>query len=137
MTKLSFVYYNKCKPRLCREFFKGCDRLPPLSLVLLAVILVGLIALGIALAKYKMKKATAEVIEIFRVQQALDPYNAKTKQELGLAPKGILERAFKPRDYKVYAFDMLSKLEIIREAPEEKYYLSEQALHNTNIKNML
>lgn len=110
--------------------------MPVGSAILLVVIIGGLFAFGIWLSRYKMEKALKRVVETFREKEALDPGNAKTRKELGLlslAEQSLWERSFKPRDYRVYAFDVLIKLEVIRSTEDEKYYLSEQALQSSRL----
>ena len=110
----------------------------PLEYVLLfIVIMLLLIVFSAWVSRFFMKRAMLEVVEAFRREGALDQHNAKTRPDLGLEPKPLLQRMGKMRDYKVHAFDVLRQLEVIRVTDDEKLYLSEKALEDSNLKSML
>ncbi|MFO7951972.1 MAG: hypothetical protein R6U91_04095 [Bacillota bacterium] len=74
------------------------------SAIILVVIIGGLLFLAVWLSRYKMNKAVKQVIKIFREKGALDPGSANFRKELGLLSlreQSFVDRAFKPRDYKV------------------------------------
>jgi len=112
--------------------------LPLGSAILLVAIIGGLLFFAMWLSRYKMNKAVKQIIEIFREKGALDPGSAMSRRELGLLSlkeQSFAERALKPRDYKVYAFDVMFNLNIIRSTDDEKYYLSEQALQSSKLED--
>ncbi|HHU76262.1 MAG TPA: hypothetical protein GXZ24_05145 [Firmicutes bacterium] len=98
----------------------------PTILLLCSIVL--LLILAYYYSKYRMNKAIKEVIRIFRVKNALDDESARTKEELGLMPPGILMRLMRQRDYKPYALQLLLGAEIIQVTMENKYFLSETRL---------
>ena len=98
----------------------------PTILLLCSILL--LLILAYYYSKYRMNKAIKEVIRIFRVKNALDDESARTKEELGLMPPGILMRLMRQRDYKPYALQLLQGAEIIQVTIENKYFLSETRL---------
>ena len=99
--------------------------------------LIFMIMLALIIYRYLLFRAIKEVIRIFREKEALSAHYAKTRQELGLAPKGIMEKLFTFRDYRENAFKMLLKLEIIRHTRGDKFFLSEKELVSSNIMEKL
>lgn len=96
-----------------------------ITIVLLAVLL--LVAMFIVL-RWRLNRATRQVIQILREHNAIDIKNAKTVDELGLRPQGMMEGMFRGRDYKPYALSILMKAEIVQTTEDEKLYLSEDRL---------
>ena len=78
--------------------------------------------------RWLLKRAVNQVIKIFRENNATDRKNAKTAEELGLTPPGIIERMMRRRDYKPHALNALIKAEIIQSTEDGKLYLSEEKL---------
>lgn len=78
--------------------------------------------------RWLMGRAVRQVIWIFRKNDATDSKNARTIDELGLTPPGILERMMRRRDYKPHALDSLRQAGVIQETDEGKLYLSEEKL---------
>ena len=74
------------------------------------------------------KRAFHQVIDRFYSYNALEARKAKKAEEIGLAPRGFLERMFRPRDYKPYALRFLKKAGIVRQTQEGKLYLVEEKL---------
>ena len=78
--------------------------------------------------RWLTRRAARQVIKIFRGHNATDAKNAKSIDELGLVPPGMLERMMRRRDYKPYALNALTKAEIIQATEDGKLYLSEEKL---------
>jgi hypothetical protein len=77
-----------------------------------------------------VKRATYQVIDRFCSFDALEPGKAKNMEQLGLVPPGLFERLFRPRDYKPYALQGLSKAGFVRATQEGKLYLVEEKLND-------
>jgi hypothetical protein len=75
-----------------------------------------------------MRRAARQVIRIFRQNNATDSQKARTIDELGLRPPGVLERMMRRRDYKPHALDALIRLGVVKTTGEGKLYLSEARL---------
>jgi hypothetical protein len=86
------------------------------------------------ISRWRVKRATRQVIQILREHNATDAKNAKTIDELGLAPRGMMEGMFKGRDYKPYALSALMKAEIIRQTEDGRLYLSEEKLRASGLE---
>jgi len=95
--------------------------------------------LGIVLAatyfapRFLVKRAISQVILIFRGCHAVDKKNAKTVEELGLAPPTMWQRMMRTRDYKPYALDILTRNEIVMMTEDGKLYLSEDRLASSHL----
>jgi hypothetical protein len=74
------------------------------------------------------------VIAIFRNNSALDKKTAKTIDELGLSPHGMVERMFHTRDFKPYALNALVKAEVVKSTQDGRVYLDEGALMASGIE---
>ena len=96
-----------------------------LIIILLVIIL---LASMLFIPQWRLKRAIPQVVRIFREMNALDMKNAKTIDELGLRPKGMMEQMFKRRDYKQYALTVLMQTGIIQTTEDGKLYLSEEML---------
>ncbi len=81
------------------------------------------------LPRWRLKRATRQVIRSFREHNATNIKNTKTINELGLSPRGMIDGLFKGRDYKPYAIKMMIRAEIIKETEDGKFYLSEDRLY--------
>jgi hypothetical protein len=94
------------------------------------ILLIGIIAMGLAfyVRAYFTKKAVLKVVEIFYQHNALTAKNAKTREELGLVPYGLLQRLSRPRDYKQPALQVLMQRGLIAMTEEGKLYLDEGQL---------
>ncbi len=101
-------------------------------LIIAAVILM-LLAL-IFIPQWRMKRAVQQVIRIFRESNAVGTGNAKTIDELGLRPKGMLEGMFRGRDYKQYALTSLMKAEIVNMTEDGNFYLAEDKLLQSGLE---
>ena len=78
--------------------------------------------------RWLLRRAARQVIKIFREHNATDSKNAKTIDELGLRPPGVMERMMRRRDYKPHALNALMQAEIIQRTEDGKLYLSEEKL---------
>ncbi len=97
--------------------------------VLAIIIMIILSFLAIVLIPMMMtRRAANQVIRIFRKQNALSPENARTAEELRLAPLSLGQRIFKARDYKPRALDSLIASNIVQRTEDGKLFLSEKAL---------
>ncbi len=74
--------------------------------------------------------ASNRVIKIFCQHQALTAAQARTPQDLGLAPLGFFDRLTKPRDYKQQALQYLRQTGVIQSTPDGRLYLSPATLKN-------
>jgi len=96
-----------------------------LIIVLLFIVL--LVAMFI-IPRWRLKRAIRQIIDIFREHNAVSAKNAKTIDELGLRPRGLMERMLRTRDYKPYALEALVKAQIIQTTENGRLYLSEEKL---------
>jgi hypothetical protein len=91
--------------------------------VLLTIMVLGL-WLAMKISAFLFKQAVAQVIGIFRTQEANTSENAKTFQELGLNPFGFTIL----RDYKPAALNLLVSTGVIVQTDDERFFLSERGL---------
>ncbi len=99
--------------------------------ILIIVLLVVVLLAGMFfIPQWRLRRAIHQVIRIFRDHSAVSVRDAKTVDELGLRPRGMLEGMFsvKLRDYKKYALDALMKADIIQTTDDGRLYLSEDKL---------
>ena len=92
-----------------------------------------LILLGIAfllvmlfVPQLMMKRSIPKVIQAFRQSNAVGAKNARTLEEVGLQPKGLLQTAGRLRDYKPRALQFLIGINVIQLTEEGKFYISEE-----------
>jgi hypothetical protein len=84
--------------------------------------------------RWLMRRAARQVIRIFRAQNATDSKNARTIDELGLRPPGMMERMMRRRDYKPQALDALVQVGVVKVTEDGKLYLSEEKLTELGIE---
>ena len=97
--------------------------------VILIVVIVALALLALfIIPQWRLRRATRQVIQIFKEHNAMDVKNAKTIDELGLRPRGRLEGMLRTRDYKPHALSSLLTAEIVQTTEDGKLYLSEERL---------
>jgi len=84
--------------------------------------------------RWRLKRAIREVIQIFREHNATDIKKAKAIDELGLAPRGMMEGMFRGRDYKPYALNALMRAEVVNRTEDGKLYLSEEKLRASGLE---
>jgi len=92
------------------------------------VLIIFLFSLSIAISIWRTRRAVAEVVRIFRENNAIDAEKAKTAFELGLIKKPLFERMVKTRDYKPDALQALINAGVVIVKEEGKLYLSEKDL---------
>ena len=92
-----------------------------------------LVLLGIAfilvilfVPQLMVKRAIPKVIQAFRQNNAVGEKNAKTLEEVGLKPRGLLENMGRLRDYKPRALQFLMSINVIQMTEEGKFYISEE-----------
>jgi hypothetical protein len=78
--------------------------------------------------RWLVRRAALQIIKIFRKQNAVDKSTARTIDELGLRPPGMLQRMMQRRDYKPHALNALMRAEIIKTTEDGGFYLSEERL---------
>jgi len=78
--------------------------------------------------RWLIRRAARQVVEIFRKNNATDGKTARTVDELGLRPPGMLERMMRRRDYKPHALNALMKVGVIQATEDGRLYLSEDKL---------
>jgi hypothetical protein len=101
--------------------------------LIIAVVILMLLAL-IFIPQWRLKRAVQQVIRIFRENDAVGIGNAKSLDELGLRPKGMLEGMFRGRDYKQYALTSLMKAEIVIMTEDGNFYLAEDKLLQSGLE---
>jgi len=101
-----------------------------LVLIAMVVALVGSLYVRTLLTR----RAIFKVIEIFYQHHALGIEGAKTRHELGLDRPDFFQRMMKPRDYKQYALQILTKRGIILEDEEGRLCMVEERL-DQNLRN--
>ena len=102
------------------------------GLVNLLFVLILLAVLGISLfilPRFMLKRAMFQVVRIFRVHRSLSKEDAKTIEELGLKSHSFMERFMKPRDYKPYALQILTRQGVLCQTEDGRLYLSEEKLN--------
>jgi len=98
------------------------------SIIFIVILFVLLLVAMFFIPRWRLKRAIRQVVKIFREHSAIDRRSAKTIDELGLRPRGMVEGMFRGRDYKQYALNALMKSEIITQTEEGRFYLSEELL---------
>lgn len=102
----------------------------------IAIVIVIVIVLALfALWRYFMQRAVRTVVSIFRKNGAVSAKTAKTLNDLGLAPKPFLQRAFRPRDYKPQALRLLDQEGCIRLSEAGKIWLCEEVLRDSRLRH--
>ena len=94
-------------------------------IILLAILM--LLAL-LVIPRWLIGRASRQVIRIFRENNAVDSKTARTVDELGLRPPGVLERMMRRRDYKPHALNALLQAGVIKTTEDGRLYLSEEKL---------
>ncbi|MBI4285529.1 MAG: hypothetical protein HY670_06470 [Chloroflexi bacterium] len=107
------------------------------SILILVLIIIAAIAAIIFIPRWRLQRAMKQVIRIFRHFNATDAKNAKTLDEMGLAPRSFLQSAFRGRDYKQYALTFLRSANILLLTDEGKVYLSEERVSSTGLDKRL
>jgi len=97
------------------------------AILIVVIVVLALLALFI-IPQWRLRRATRQVIQIFKELNAMDVKNAKTIDELGLRPRGRLEGMLRTRDYKPHALSSLLTAEIVQTTEDGRLYLSEDRL---------
>ncbi len=105
-----------------------------MSVAWFLVAIVALVAAGLYLSRFLMKRALREVVSRFYERGAIEAKSAATLQELDLVPPSLLERMSRLRDYRPHAVSLLVKAEIVRATEGGRLYLSEDALKRSNLR---
>jgi len=106
-----------------------------MSNVLIIVVLIILMILALfVIPQWRVSRSIREVIRIFRAQNAVSSKTARTIDELGLRPRGIMEGMLRGRDYKPHALQSMIKAEIIQVTEDGKLYLSEDKLLTSGLE---
>lgn len=100
------------------------------------LVFIGLLILAFLLSLWRMRRALAAVVHIFREEEALDAGRAKTLEELGLTPQSFIERLYRVRDYRPYALQLLQGEEVVQETSEGRLYLSEARLAESRFREL-
>lgn len=100
------------------------------------LILMLLVVAAVYVSRFLAMRAVRVIVSVFRKQGATDAESAKSLDELGLAPAGLLGGMFKGRDYRPHALRVLGQAGIIRAAEGGRFYLSERALDDSQIKKL-
>ncbi len=99
------------------------------SRLLFWIILLTVFWLGLfVLPRLLLRRAILQVIRIFRDSHSLCSETPKTANELGLASQSMMDRLFRPRDYKPYALQLLVRSGMVRLSGEGKMCLLEDKM---------
>jgi len=107
---------------------------------LLLVIVLLLAVYGIALfvlSRFMLKRAMSQVIHVFRNRHCLSKENAKTVEELGLGRPKFVDRIMRPRDYKPYAIQTLTRQGVLCQTEDGRFYLSEEKLNEVSRQKII
>ena len=94
--------------------------------VLLFAAMLLLLVLAFRLSAFLTRRAICYILKTFRGENAIGAENARTLEELGLAEQPRLRLT---RDYKPFAFLILSQTGIVQATEDRKFYLVEENLH--------
>jgi len=84
--------------------------------------------------RWLVRRASHQVIKIFRKHNATDSKTARTVDELGLRPPNMFQRLGQRRDYKPHALNALMQAGIIQVTEDGRLYLSEEKLSEFGIE---
>ena len=102
----------------------------PTVVILVVIIIVAILAM-FYIPRLMINRAIHSVIRILRRSNAVTIPDAKTLEELGLDPKPFMQRAFKLRDYKPYALQILRNADIVQVTEDGRLYLDEGQLQTS------
>ncbi len=103
--------------------------------IIIAILILVFLAAMFIMPQLMIARAVPKVIKIFRKKDAVGIRNAKAVEELGLQSRGLIERMWRPRDYKPRALQFLIQVNVIQMTEEGKCYLSEEMLSKTRWSN--
>jgi len=98
------------------------------SILLIVLLVVLLLAVVFLIPQWRLRRAIPKVIRAFKECDAIGIKNAKTIDELGLRPRGMVEQMLKGRDYRQDALNALMRAGIIQMTEEGRLYLLEEKL---------
>ena len=98
------------------------------SSMLILVLMIIAFGGGLYIRTWLTKRAVFKVIGIFYQHNALGTKDAKTRHELGLERRDLLQRMTRPRDYKQHALQLLMQKDMIFENEDGRLYLDEKKL---------
>ena len=75
-----------------------------------------------------LKRALGQVTDSFTKSHSLCSETPKTMVELGLAPRSLTQRLFRPRDYRPYALQWLLRTGAVRETGDGKLCFEDEKL---------
>ena len=104
--------------------------------LIIILLFLGAVAVLIYLPRFLWRRAMRQVIAVFRKHGATSPSQATTLESLGLVRAGPVDRMFKTRDYRPQAVTVLGQTGIIRANEEGLFYLSEETLANSPVKDL-
>ncbi len=84
------------------------------------------------LSRLMLRRAMSRVTHAFRHHHCLSREHAKTVEELGLRSPRFAERIMKPRDYRPYAIQVLTRQGVLCQTEDGKFYLSEEKLNEVS-----
>ena len=97
------------------------------------IVIVLLVVIAFLMSRYLMQRSIRTVVKIFRQTGAVSAKNAKTLADLGLAPKPLMQRVFRPRDYKPQALRLLDQEGCIKLADAGRVWLDVEALRQSRL----
>jgi hypothetical protein len=98
------------------------------------LIIVVALAAAVYLSRCRVRKAMRDVVALFRQHGATSPDDARSLEALGLAPRAFTESLFRLRDYRPHVLRLLAQANIVRNAGEDRFYLSEEALARSPLR---
>lgn len=98
------------------------------TVIMIVVLLVLMVLALFVIPQWRVKRAVRNVIRIFRALNAIDSKTARSIEDLGLQPRGIMEGMLKGRDYKPHALKSMIDAGIVQVNEDRKLYLSEEKL---------
>lgn len=101
------------------------------DIIWLIVLGIVLIVTVIGLPQLLIRRTIPDVIKIFKNHNAIGLKNAKTVEELGITSQTLVQRMWKPRDYKPRALQLLLNANIVQMTEDGKLYISEKNLAAT------
>jgi hypothetical protein len=110
------------------------------GLINLLFILILLAVFGISLfilPRFMLKRAISQVIRVLQYHRSLSKESAKTVEALVLKPHSFMERFMKPRDYKPYALQILTRQGVLCQTEDGRLYLSEEKLNEVQEQKKL
>ena len=104
-------------------------------IVLTSAIIIMLAAV-ITIPRWLIFNAMKRIIKIMKKQNVFNPQNARSAEEMGIAPLTIWGRMFKMRDYRPQALQHLTELRIVLQTQDGKYYINQEILSTSRLKDV-